>query len=330
MQPSIHKGRRQLLGYLAMAPLAGAVPAWAQAYPSKQTRIVVGFAAGGPSDIVGRLAAQLLAERLGQSVIVDNRPGAAGTIGAEMVARAAPDGYTLYLASQTSHAVAPYLLTKAGFDPIKDVSPIIRMMHNPLLMVVPASSPFKSLADVVTFAKANPGKLNFATGGIGSGPHMSMELFKKVAKLDMTAVHYKGDGAAIVDVLSGQVNFTTASISALMPHVESGKLRALAVTSNKRSAIAPQVPTIAESGYDGFDVVIWFGIVGPPQMPKEIVDRINKELSAALATPAVKQQVFKMGFEIVPNTPEEFTKNLNEESTRWRTLIRELNLKSEG
>jgi tripartite-type tricarboxylate transporter receptor subunit TctC len=315
---------------MGLAGLSPTLSALAQAYPSKQTRIVVGFTAGGPSDIVGRIAAQQLSERLGTSVIVDNRPGAAGTIGADIVAHSPPDGYTLYLASQTSHAVAPYLLTKANFDPVKDVTTIIRVVHNPLLMVVPAASPYKSLADIVNFARANPGKINFGTGGIGSSPHMSMELFKKVAKINITPIHYKGDSAAIVDLLSSQVDMLTSSISALMPYVESGKLRPIAITGAKRSPVVPQIPTIAESGYEGYEVLTWFGLVGPPGMPKDIVDRINKEMSAAIATPAVRQQMLKMGFEIVPNTPEEFNKYLNEEATKWRTLIRELNLKAEG
>lgn len=330
MRRTRQQTRRQIIGLIGLAGLAPGVPAWAQGYPSKQTRIVVGFTAGGPSDIVGRIAAQQLAERLGTSVIVDNRPGAAGTIGADIVAHSPPDGYTLYLASQTSHAVAPYLLTKANFDPVKDVTTIIRVVHNPLLMVVPAASPHKSLADIVNFAKANPGKINFGTGGIGSSPHMSMELFKKVAKINITPIHYKGDSAAIVDLLSGQVDMLTSSISALMPYVEGGKLRPIAITGAKRSPVVPQIPTIAESGYEGYEVLTWFGLVGPPGMPKDIVDRINKEMSAAIATPAVRQQMLKMGFEIVPNTPEEFNKYLNEEATKWRTLIRELNLKAEG
>jgi tripartite-type tricarboxylate transporter receptor subunit TctC len=330
MRRTRQQTRRQILGLIGLAGLSPTLSALAQGYPSKQTRIVVGFTAGGPSDIVGRIAAQQLSERLGTSVIVDNRPGAAGTIGADIVAHSPPDGYTLYLASQTSHAVAPYLLTKANFDPVKDVTTIIRVVHNPLLMVVPAASPHKSLADIVNFAKANPGKINFGTGGIGSSPHMSMELFKKVAKINITPIHYKGDSAAIVDLLSGQVDMLTSSISALMPYVEGGKLRPIAITGARRSPVVPQIPTIAESGYEGYEVLTWFGLVGPPGMPKDIVERINKEMSAAIATPAVRQQMLKMGFEIVPNTPEEFNKYLNEEATKWRTLIRELNLKSEG
>lgn len=330
MQPKHNQMRRRMLGLLPLSILGGSLPVWAQGYPSKQTRIVVGFTAGGPSDIVGRLVAQIMTERLGQSVIVDNRPGATGLIGADIVAHSPPDGYTLYLASQTSHAVAPYLLAKSNFDPVRDSTTIIRVAHNPLLMVVPAASPYKSLADIVNYAKANPGKINFATGGIGSSPHMSMELFKKVAKINMTPVHYKGDGAAIVDVLSGQVDMLTSSISALMPHVQAGKMRAICVTSGKRSSVVPDIPTIAELGYPGYEVLTWFGLVGPAGMPKDVVERINKEVSAGLQTPAVKEQIQKMGFEILLNTPEEFGKYLVEETTKWRTLIRELNLKAEG
>jgi hypothetical protein len=299
----------------------------AENYPIKPVRIIVGFSAGGPSDIVARLLAQQLTVRLKQSFFVENKVGAAGTIGAEYVTNSPPDGYTLYLASQTSHAVAPYLLKRAGFDPATDVTTIIRVVHNPLLMVVNSSSQFKSLSDISKYAKENPKKLNFATGGIGSSPHMSMELFQKSADISMTPVHYKGDGAAIIDIVTGQVDMLTSSISALMPYVDSGKLRPIAVTGKTRSPVLPNTPTIAELGYPNYEVLTWFGIVGPAKMQKEVTNLLNKEITAALNDPNFKTQLLKMGFEIITNSPDEFSKYLNEEAQKWKTLVRSLDLK---
>src|SRR5436190_9155264 len=216
--------------------------AHAQNYPSRLSRIIVGFVAGGPSDLVARMVAQGLTERMGQQFFVENRPGATGIIGAELVAKAPPDGNTLYLASQTTHAVAPAMYAKVGYDPIRDFATIVRVAHNPLLMVVHPSMPVHSFKDLVSPAKAQPGQINFATGGIGSSPHMSMELVKAMTKIDMVPVHYKGDGAAIIDVLGGHVQLFQASIGTLLPNVRSGKMRGISVTSLKRSAMAPEFP----------------------------------------------------------------------------------------
>ena len=222
-----------------------AAPAHAQtsSYPSRTTRIIVGFVAGGPSDLVARLVAQGLSERMGQQFVVENRPGATGAIGAELVAKSPPDGYTLYLASQTTHAVAPALLPRVGYDPLKDFVTIVRVAHNPLLMVVHPSMPVKSFNELLALARSRPGQINFATGGIGSSPHMSMELIKSITKVNIVPVHYKGDGAAIIDLLGGHMQLFNASIGTLLPHARSGKLRGLAVTSLKRSAMADDDPS---------------------------------------------------------------------------------------
>ena len=303
--------------------------AHAQPYPSKPSRIVVGFTAGGPSDIVARIVAQQLTERMGQSFIVENRVGATGTIGAELVAKAPPDGYTLYLASQTTHAVAPYMYAKVGYDPQKDFSTVVRVVHNPLLMVVNPSFPVTSIKELIALAKARPGQINFATGGIGSSPHMSMELFKSMTKIDMVPIHYKGDGAAIIDVVGGQVPMLTSSMSALMPYVKSGKMRGIAVTGMKRSTVAPEFPTIAESGLPGFEVITWFGILAPAATPKDIVNRLNSEIVQAVALPNVREQLTKMGFEIVANTPEQYAVFLREENVKWGKVVKDLGLRAE-
>jgi tripartite-type tricarboxylate transporter receptor subunit TctC len=303
--------------------------AHAQPYPSKPTRIVVGFTAGGPSDIVARIVAQQLTERMGQSFIVENRVGATGTIGAEIVAKAPPDGYTLYLASQTTHAVAPYMYAKVGYDSQKDFATVVRVVHNPLLMVVNPSFPVTSIKELIALAKARPGQVNFATGGIGSSPHMSMELFKSMTKIDMVPIHYKGDGAAIIDVVGGQVPMLTSSMSALMPYVTSGKMRGIAVTSAKRSTVAPEFPTIAESGLPGFEVITWFGILAPAATPKDIVNRLNSEVVQVVALPAIRAQLTKMGFEIVANTPEQYAVFLREENVKWGKVVKDLGLRAE-
>ena len=303
--------------------------AHAQTYPSRSSRIIVGFVAGGPSDLVARMVAQGLSERMGQQFVVENRPGATGTIGAELVAKAPPDGYALYLASQTTHAVAPALLPKVNYDPIRDFVTIVRVAHNPLLIVTHPSLPVKSFKELVALARARPGEINFATGGIGSSPHMSMELIKSMTKIDMVPVHYKGDGAAIIDLLGGHMQLFSASIGTLLPHARSGKLRGIAVTSLNRSAMAPEFPTLNESGLPGFEVLTWFGILAPAGTPQQIVNRLNNEILQVVAQPATKDQLLKMGFEIVSNTPEQYAAFLKEEHARWGKIVRDLNLKAE-
>ena len=260
---------------------------------------------------------------------MENRAGAAGSIGAASVARAAPDGYTLYLAVQTTHAVAPALYPDVGYDPIKDFRGVVRIVHNPLMMVVDPALPVRTVADLVSYAKAHPGKLNYATGGLGSSPHMSVELFKKVSGIDLTPVHYKGDSAAIVDLLGGQVQMMMSSISGLLSNVQNGKLRPIAVTGKTRSPTMSDLPTIAESGYPGFEVITWFGLVAPARTPDAVVARLNQEVLQVLKQPEVKEKLTGMGFEIVPNSAEEFSRFMAEENVKWGSLVRELGLKGQ-
>lgn len=301
----------------------------AQSYPTKPVRIVVGFAAGGPSDIVARLLALQLTERLGRSVIVENRPGATGTLGAENVAKSAPDGHSLYLASQTTHATAPYMYRNVGYDPVKDFATVTLAMQNPLLGVVHPSTPITSIKDLVALAKAKPGQLNFATGGQGSSPHMSVELLKAMARIDMVPIHYKGDGAAIPEVMGGQVHMMFSSISAWMPYVQAKRVRGIAVTSTKRSSIAPQFPTVAESGLPGFEVITWFGILTPAGTPREIVSRLHEELVKILAMPVVKEQAAKLGMEIVGSNPDDYAVFLRAENAKWGKMVKDLQLRAD-
>jgi len=302
--------------------------AWAQSYPSKPVRIIVGFAAGGPSDIVARLLAQQLTERLGRSVIVDNRAGATGTIGAELVAKSPADGHTLYLASQTTHAVAPYMYKSVGYDPVKDFATVTLAMHNPLLGVVHPSVNVRNVKDLIALARARPGELNFATGGQGSSPHMSVELLKSMAKINMVPVHYKGDGAAIPEVIGGQVPLMFSSISAWVPHVKAAKVRGIAVTSLQRSNIAPEFPTVAEH-LPGFEVITWFGILAPAGTPREIITRLNQELVRSLATASVKDTAAKLGMEIVGNSADEYGAFLKSENGKWGKMVKDLGLRAD-
>jgi tripartite-type tricarboxylate transporter receptor subunit TctC len=308
---------------------ATAAHAQSQPFPSRPVRIVVGFTAGGPSDIVARLIAQQLSEKFGRPVVVENRPGATGTIGAELVAKSKPDGYTLYLASQTTHAVTPYMYQKVAYDPVKDFATVTLAMQNPLLVVVHPSLGVKSVKELVALAKAKPGAIDFATGGIGSSPHMSVELFKSLFKLNMVAVHYKGDSAAAVDLVGGQVPLMFASIAGLLPHVKSGRLRGLAVTGAKRSAIAPEFPTIAESGLSGYEVITWFGLLVPAGSPADAIAKLHQDTVQSLALPVVKEQIAKLGMETVGSTPEQFGAFLKEENARWSKVVRDLNLKAD-
>lgn len=321
-------GTRFMIALLTLA--TGITAAHAQSYPTKPVRIVVGFAAGGPSDIVARVIARPLTDRLGKQVIVENRAGATGTIGAEIVARAPADGYSLYLASQTTHAVAPYMYAKVGYDPLKDFATVALMAQNPLLAVAHPSLGVKSVKELVAFARKRPGELNFATGGQGSSPHMSVELLKKLLNLNMVAIHYKGDGAAIGELVGGQVPVMFASMAGLLPYTKNGKLRGLAITGSKRSAIAPEFPTIQEElGLKDYEVVTWFGILATGGTPPDIVNRLNKEIVASLAQPEVSGHFSKLGMEIVGNTPAQYAAFLRSENVKWGGMVKALNLKAQ-
>ena len=317
------------LSRLLLLMVLGASAAFAQPYPSRTVRLVVGFPIGGPADVVARLVAQQLTERLGQPVVVDNRVGATGTIAAEFAAKAAPDGYTLFMATQPTNAVAPHMYARVGYDPVKDFAAVVRVAHNPLLVAVHPSMPVKSIDDLIALAKARPGLVNFASGGVGSSPHMTLELFKRTVKVDIVPVHYKGETPAIIETMGGHVQMLAASLSVLLPYVRSGKLRGIAVTTLKRSTLAPEFPTISESGLRGFDTNSWSGVAAPAATPREIIQRLNTEIVQWLAEPAVRERFVKLGFETVADTPEQFAAFLRDENARWGKIVRELNLRIE-
>ena len=313
---------------MLIAVLVGIGAAQAQPYPSRTIRLVVGFPPGGPADVSARIVAQHLGDRIGRTVIVENRPGATGTIAAGQAARAAPDGYTVLVATQSTNATVPYMYSKISYDTLRDFAAVLEVGHSPLLLAVHPSMPVKTFKELLALAKARPSEVNFGTGGIGSTPHMSMELLKAMAKVAIVPIHYKGEGNAIIETVGGHVQMVAASIAVLLPYAQAGKLRGLAVTTAKRSALAPEFPTLAESGLQGYETTSWQGLVVPAATPKDIVRRLNAETVQALAQPAARQQFLKLGIEIVADTPEQFARFLKSENERWGKMVKQLGLRA--
>ena len=301
----------------------------AQGFPSRPLRIVVPFAAGGATDLIARVVGQKLTESMGQPVVIDNRPGASGMIGADAVAKAAPDGYTLLMGSTAEVAINPSLYAKMAYDPDKDLVPVTLAGITPLILVVNPASPYKSVADIVADAKAHPGRVSFASAGNGSVQHLSGELLKVLTSTDMVHVPYKGAAPALTDVLSGQVTMFFSGMPPAMPHVKSGKLRALAVTTPARSPAAPDVPTMAEAGIAGFDISNWFGVLAPAGTPRDVLDRLNAEVVKALAQPAVKARLAEQGAEAVGDTREAFAAFIQSEKAKYAKLIKVSGAKAE-
>jgi tripartite-type tricarboxylate transporter receptor subunit TctC len=299
----------------ACAALAGAE------YPEKPVRIVVPFAPGGTVDFTARVIAQSLAEQLGKAFIVENRTGATGTIANAAVARSAADGYTLMLAD-TSIAMVPSLFKQLSFDVTKDFAPISLVISTPLVLIVPASLNVASLKDLIAQAKANPGTLNYGSGGIGSSTHLGAEMFRSAAAVDIVHVPYKGAGDAMQAVLGGQVQILVTALPTALAHIKSGKAKALAVTSGKRSAALPEIPTAAEAGLPAFTVANWFGLVAPAGTPREIVDKLNGAVVKALANAQVRERFTVQGGDPVGNSPAEFGKLIRDEIPRWAGVIR--------
>jgi len=313
--------RRSLLATL-LAMLA--IPALAQqAYPNKPIRLVVPFPAGGGTDIIAREVAQKLSTTLGWTFVIDNRPGSGGNLGVDTAAKAAPDGYTLALGQTSNLAINPALYSKMPYDPVKDLAPVGLVASAPLVLVVAADSPYKTLADVVSASKAKPGSLNFASPGNGTVAHLASELLQKTAGVKFIHVPYKGMAQAATDVIGGQVQLYMSSVPTLLGHIKNGKMRAIAVTSVKRVDDLPQVPTVAESGYKGFEAVTWFGVVAPAAVPKDIVLRLNTELNKALQTADVKKKLGDQGAAVLGGTPEQLGALIKSEITRWAPVVKE-------
>ena len=293
----------------------------AQAWPSKPVTLVVPFPPGGSSDTIARAIGAKMQEKLGQPVVVENKGGATGTIGAAQVKRAAPDGYTLLVSSLGPFVIAPHLIKNVPYDAGKDFDLITVLVQAPNVLVVPAASPLKSVADVIAAMKKTPDKMSFASSGNGSSDHLTAELFWLQTGTSGVHVPYKGGGPAMSDLLGGQVEASFQNINAVVPHVSSGKLRALAVTSAQRSPLLPQVPTLAEAGVKEVDVYSWQAAAAPKGLPADVKARLHATMIAALNDPAVKPRLLELGFEIVGNTPEQFAAFQQRENARWKQLI---------
>ena len=310
---------------LIVAGLLCAAPAWAQTYPAKSVRIVVPFSAGGATDIVTRLVGQKLGEYWGQQVVADNRAGAGGNIGGELVAKAAPDGYTLFMTSGSIVTANQHIYKKMPFDPAKDLVPITNVASGPQALVVTPTFPPKSVKELIALAKARPKDITFGSAGFGTQTHLSAENFIYTARIDVLHIPYKGEAPAMVDVMAGQVQFATPNLAAAINFIQQGKLRALAVTSKQRSPQLPNVPAIAET-LPGFENLGWFGLMAPAGTPKEIIDKVYRDTAKALAVADVKSRLEGLGMAPVGNTPAEFTKAISDETGRWAKIVRERKL----
>ena len=298
-----------------------------QAYPSKPIRIVAPFAPGGGTDLIARVAAQKMSEALGQQAIVDNRPGAGGVLGAELGVRAPADGYTFTLIAG-SYAVNPSLF-KLTFDPINDITAVIQLSQGPFLVVVHPSLPVKNIKELIALAKAKPGQLTFASSGAGSITQLATELFADMAGIKMIHIPYKGTGPALTDTMAGQVQMLFGSVGATLPQMSSGRLRAIAVTTAKRIAAAPDVPTIAESGVKGYEVILWHGLIAPKALPKPILDRVNGELNKALKTKEMLDRLAGDGVSAAGGTPEQFAALIKKDIEVWRGVVKKAGVKAE-
>ena len=295
-------------------------------YPNKPIRIVTPYPPGGGVDNVARIYAPKLAQALGQQVVIDSRPGASGIIGAEAVAKSAPDGYTL-LHDATAHSVNPSL-RKLPYETLKDFTPITLLVVNPNLLLIHPSLPVKNICDIISLASNRPGQITFGSAGIGSAQHMAGELFKYMAKIDMVHVPYKGGGAVYADLIGGHIQAYFGNMASSLPHAKGGKLKGIAVTSAKRSASAPEFPTFAESGMPGYEVYEWNGLFGPANLPKEIVTRINAEMGKILAGADVKERFFSLGAEAAHSTPEQHADYVRAEVGKWQKVIVAMRIKA--
>jgi tripartite-type tricarboxylate transporter receptor subunit TctC len=314
---------------LVAAHLGTAGPAAAQVYPTRPVTIVVPFAAGGGNDILARLLAQHMGQALGQQFVIENRAGAAGTIGARAVAKAPPDGHTLMVGHSGVFAIAPALYADPGYDPRRDFAPIGLIASYQQILVAHPSLPVRSIADLIALARKQPGKITYASAGIGSGSHVSTELFTMMADVKLTHVPYRGTGAMQGDLVGGHVDMAISTFPSVFGQIRSGLLRTIAVTGEARSSIFPDVPTIAESGVPGYAAVIHYGMVAPAGISRAIADRLNAELRAVLGSEDVRARIAEEGGEALPGTADQQAKDLAEEEAKWGALVRKLGIKSE-
>ena len=300
----------------------------AQTYPAKAIRLILPFPPGGPTDIVGRLTGQKLSEQVGQSVIADSRPGASGNVGLELASKAPPDGYTIVLSSPVI-SLSPHLYAKLNYDPQKDLAPIALIGALRNVLVVHPSVPAHNVKELVQIARKNPGKLNYGSGGVGTTTHLAPELLKHLEKLDIVHVPYKGSGVALIALASGQVDLEVLAVPAALGQIQAGRVRALAVLAPQRAAQLPHVPTSKESGYENFEISVWYGILAPAATPREIINRLNSELNKVIAAPDMKEKMAASGVEPLGGTPEQFRDYIRSESVRFGNVIKAAGIKGE-
>ena len=313
---------------VAAVALGFTAAADAQTYPNRTIRFIAPFAAGGGTDLIARTLAQKLTEALGQTVVVDNRPGASAAIGTEIAAKSPPDGYTIMIATPTM-AVNPSLMPKLPYDALRDFAPISLIATSPHLLAVHPSLPAKSVKELVALARARPGQLAFATAGNGGSSHLSAELFSSMAKIKLVHVPYKGTGQSVLAIVTGEVSLGFNDVMTNLPHMKSGRLRGLAVTSLQRSTAVPDLPTIAESGYPGFQSGVWYGVVAPAKTPPEIVARLNSEMVKIVRNPDFAQKLAAQGADAIGSSPEQFGEHLRAETARWAKIIREAKIRTD-
>ena len=321
---------KRIASLLLLAGLAALdAQAQAQDFPNRAIRLVVPFAAGGVTDTSGRTVADRLSARLGHQVVVENRPGASGNIGTEQVAKSAPDGYTLVLGFDGTIVINPHVFPKIPFDSVRDFAPITKLGDATLIVVAHPSLPVKNMTELIAYSRTKPNTLSYGTSGTGGTPHLAGEMLKQRHGLDWTHIPYKGGGQAIIDVIAGQVPLVYTAVASSQQHVKSGKLRALGVSSAKRSSSLPDVPTFVESGLADFIVDSWVGILAPAKTPRAIVDRLNKETVAVLAEPAIRERYSVLGIEPVGNTPEQFAAQIRDDLARWEKVVKQAGIKLE-
>lgn len=315
---------RMILGIVlsALSALGASAGATAQEYPTKPIRFIVPFAPGAGTDMIARTIAQRLNEAWGHPVVVDHRPGGTGAVGSMVVAQAAPDGYTMMMVTSSTHAIAPNLHRKPPYDPVKDFAPVSLAASAPEIVVAHSSVPVASIKDVVALAKAKPGVLNYASSGTGTIGHMTGELFKLVTGANIVHIPYKGAGAAIREVLGGQVQLMFSAPAAVIPHVRSGKLRALAAATRERLPELKEIPTLAELGYPAVEASNWYGVLVPAGTPRAIVDKLNREIVRTMQLPEVKEALFRQGYNATHSTPEQFGKLIRDDLAKWKKVVK--------
>lgn len=317
--------RRRFINSVAVAAALGALaagPAFAQGYPNQPIKMIVPFPPGGPTDVQARLIAQKLGENFGQPVLIDNRGGAGGMLGSDVVAKSAPDGYTLLMGASGPHAVGPLMRKQPPYDPLRDFTPLSLVSFSPLMLVVHPSVQANSVQELIGLAKSRPGQLNYGSFGNGTMAHFAGELFKSMGGIDIVHVPYKGTAPALADLLAGHIQMMFDTVITALPHVKAGRLRGLAVTKSTRSAAAPDLPTASEAGLPGFEAVSWIGLMGPAGISRNIVDRLSNEMVKILADPALRQKLFDAGAEPVGSSAAEFAAHMKAEIERWEPVVK--------